>query len=80
MFVDGRPLPDVPEGPHAGVAVLYASRAGANGADDRMIAFIEVHRSPATLSAITSDRDLAARARALGSHVYGANTLLEQFD
>ena len=80
LFVDGRPLADVPEGVHDGVDVLYASRAGPNAADDRLIEFIAASGDAASLHVITSDRELAARARSRHAHVHGANTLLAQLD
>jgi predicted RNA-binding protein with PIN domain len=80
LFVDGRPLADVPEGAHGGVEVLYASRGGPNAADDRLIEFVDARAERSALHAVTSDRVLADRLRARGVPVHGAATLLEQLD
>jgi predicted RNA-binding protein with PIN domain len=80
VVLDGRPLPDVPEGVHAGVLVAYATRAGRDAADDRIVAEVERDHDPGSLVIITSDRGLTERVRALGAHVEGAGTLLAQLD
>jgi predicted RNA-binding protein with PIN domain len=80
MFVDGRPLADVPEGAYGGVEVLYARRAGANAADDRIVEYLRAHAEPSTLTVITSDRVLASRAKAAGATTQGAGWLLERLD
>jgi predicted RNA-binding protein with PIN domain len=80
LFVDGRPLGRVPEGVHQGVEVLYAARGGRNAADDRLVEYIRSRGAPTNLHVITSDRELAERARAAGAQVHGAQTLLEQLD
>jgi predicted RNA-binding protein with PIN domain len=78
LFVDGRPLSDVPEGVHLNVEVLYARRSGANAADDRMVEYMRAHDDPSLLTAITSDRVLASRVKAAGASVRGASWLLEE--
>lgn len=80
LFVDGLPLSDVPEGVHANVEVLYARRSGANAADDRMVEYMRAHADPSSLTAITSDRVLASRAKAAGASVRGASWLLDELD
>jgi nicotinic acid mononucleotide adenylyltransferase/predicted RNA-binding protein with PIN domain len=80
VVLDGRPLADVPEGVHAGVLVAYATRAGRDAADDRIVAEVERDREPASLVVVTSDRELAERVRALGAGVEGAGALLAQLD
>jgi predicted RNA-binding protein with PIN domain len=80
MIADGRPLKDVAEGIHDGVAVIYARRAGRDAADDRIIEFVRAHADPASLEVVTSDRELASRARAAGAAVRGASWLLELLD
>src|SRR5690606_27342525 len=40
VVIDGRPLPDLPEGEHGGVEVRYASRPGPNAADDRIVELV----------------------------------------
>lgn len=78
--IDGRPLDGLPEGANAGVQLLYATRRGPNAADDRIIEFIKAHGQPASLSLITSDRNLTKRAEALGAIVGGPTMLLERLD
>lgn len=80
MFVDGRPLADLPEGTHRNVEVLYARRAGPNAADDRIVEYLRAHEDPESLDVITSDRDLAERSRQLGANVRGPSWLLEHLD
>ncbi|MBI5289678.1 MAG: NYN domain-containing protein [Chloroflexi bacterium] len=80
LFVDGWPVADLPEGVHGGVEVLYASRRGANAADDRIVEFVGAHDDPGSLDVITSDRELSNRVRALGARVRGVTALLERLD
>jgi predicted RNA-binding protein with PIN domain len=80
VFVDGGMVEGVDEGAQQDVQVLYARRAGANAADDRMIEFIDAHADRSSLHAVTSDRALAGRLRSRGVAVHGASTLLEQLD
>jgi predicted RNA-binding protein with PIN domain len=80
VVLDGRPLHDVPEGVHNGVLVAYATRAGRDAADDRIVNEVERDREPASLVVVTSDRALAARVRALGAGVEGAGSLLAQLE
>ena len=80
VVLDGRPLPDLPEGVHDGVLVAYATRAGRNAADDRIAEEVTRDRDPASLVVITSDRGLAERVRASGASVEGAGTLLTRLD
>jgi predicted RNA-binding protein with PIN domain len=78
VVLDGRPLSDVPEGVHQGVLVAYATRAGRDAADDRIVEEVERDRDPASLVVVTSDRGLAERVRALGATVESAGSLLAQ--
>ena len=76
LVLDGRPLTDVPEGDHGGVHVRYATRGGRNAADDRIVELVGADADPASITVVTSDRELAQRLRDLGAHVVGARTLL----
>jgi predicted RNA-binding protein with PIN domain len=78
VVFDGRPLPDVPEGVHRGVLVAYATRAGRDAADDRIVDEVAGDRDPASLVLVTSDRVLAERVRTLGATVEGVATLLDR--
>jgi predicted RNA-binding protein with PIN domain len=80
LVLDGRPLPDVPEGDHDGVQVLYARRGGRDAADDRLVEFLGDVDDLGDVSVVTSDRGLRARARELGATVVGAGSLLGQLD
>jgi predicted RNA-binding protein with PIN domain len=80
LVLDGRPLPDVPEGEQDAVHVLYASRGGRDAADDRIVELLRDIESPSDAHVITSDRALAERARDLGATVTGAGSLLERLD
>lgn len=80
VVVDGRPLRDLPEGTHDGIDVCYATRAGPNAADDRIVELVKVHPDPASLEVVTSDRALAVRVRAQGASVRGASSLLDWLD
>ena len=80
VVLDGRPLPDVPEGVHRGVLVAYATRSGRDAADDRIFAEVARDHDPASLTVITSDRQLTERVRTLGARVEGAGALLDRLD
>jgi hypothetical protein len=75
LVLDGRPLPDLPEGTHGGIDVLYARRRGRNAADDRIVELLEGGDDASGVTVVTSDRDLSARVRALGARVAGARTI-----
>jgi uncharacterized protein YaiI (UPF0178 family) len=75
MVLERRPNPDLPPGR---VEVIWASRPGPNAADREIL-----HRLPTWLdqdevTIITSDRDLAAKARAAGAQVTGASAFRAQ--
>jgi nicotinic acid mononucleotide adenylyltransferase len=75
VVLDGRPLRGLPEGVHHDVLVAYATRAGRNAADDRIVEEVEHDADPSSLLVITSDRELARRVGALGAKVRGATAL-----
>lgn len=77
LVLDGRPLPDLPEGLHGGVRVCYARRPGPDAADDRIVELLESEGADVV---VTSDRDLRRRVRALGGSVQGAGALLRRLD
>jgi predicted RNA-binding protein with PIN domain len=86
------PHPDLPEGDHEGVTVLYASRRGRNAADQRILELLDaeagagaeippgVVRSDRRIEVVTSDRALADGARQRGAEVTGAGALLSLLD
>jgi predicted RNA-binding protein with PIN domain len=80
LVLDGRPPPDLPEGGHGGVDVLYARRPGRDAGDDRVVEAVAAAPDPGAVCVVTSDRGLAGRARELGAEVIGAGTLLRRLD
>jgi predicted RNA-binding protein with PIN domain len=80
LVLDGRPIADLAEGPHEGVQVAYARRAGRDAGDDRIVEVVAALTEPTAAHVITSDRGLAARVRDLGATVTGAGTFLERLD
>jgi predicted RNA-binding protein with PIN domain len=80
VVLDGRPVSGFREGVHGGVLVAYATRAGRDAADDRIVEEVARDRDPASLTVVTSDRGLAERLRSLGATVVGAATLLAELD
>jgi hypothetical protein len=80
VVLDGRPLPDLPEGRYGGVAVLYAGRPGADAADDRIVALVAADPRPAALRVVTADRELRARVAELGAGIDPPSALLRRLD
>jgi len=80
LVLDGRPLPDVVEGRHDGVEVVYARRAGRDAGDDRLVELVALLPEAANVRVITSDRVLAGRVRDLGATVSGSGGFLELLD
>ena len=82
LVVDGRPLPDLPEGDHGRLQVLYARRRGRDAADDRIVEFVDRSAgSPAAaVTVVTADRELRRRVTERGSRVLGPRELLARLD
>ena len=78
VVLDGRPLADLPEGEHDGVAVRYARRSGRDAADDRIVDMVAADDDAGALVVVTSDRDLIARVTAIGARTEGARTFLRR--
>jgi predicted RNA-binding protein with PIN domain len=76
VVFDGRPF----ELEGGGVDVRFASRRGPNAADDDIAALVERDREPSGLSVVTSDGDLARRARDAGAAVVGAGEFRRLLD
>ena len=76
------PDPELPEGEHDRVIVRYATRCGRDAADDRIVELLDegLAGDPADVEVVTSDRALAAAARARGARVTPAGTLLARLD
>ena len=60
------------------VEVAIAPRRGRDAADDEIVRILEASATPAAVRVVTSDRELARRARALGAEVEGARTFRER--
>jgi predicted RNA-binding protein with PIN domain len=80
LVLDGRPLPDLPEGDHAGIRLLYARRSGPDAADERILALLAEEPEPGPIRVFTSDRALRREAERLGAAVDGATVLLARLD
>jgi predicted RNA-binding protein with PIN domain len=80
LVLDGRPQPDLPEGEHPGVRVLYARRSGPDAADERILDLLAQEPEPGSMRVFTSDRALRREAERLGAAVDGAGTLLARLD
>ena len=80
LVLDGRPRPDLPEGEHAGVRVLYARRSGPDAADERIVDILTDDPDPSSIRVFTSDRNLRLEAERLGATVDGASVLLARLD
>jgi predicted RNA-binding protein with PIN domain len=80
VVLDGRPQPELPEGNHAGVRLLYAQRAGPDAADERIVSLVADEPEPGSIRVFTSDRALRRDAERLGATVEGASTLLARLD
>ena len=76
VVFDGRPF-DL-DSPRVGVS--FASRRGANAADDDITELVASDAEPATLSVVTSDSDLARRVRERGAAVVGAGEFRRRLD
>lgn len=72
---EGRRVPDLEEGYHGGVRVVYARRRGPDAADDRIVEEVAADADPASLTVVTSDRDLISRVQALGASTVGPHAL-----
>lgn len=77
VVFDGRP---VELGDLEGVAVLFASRSGRDAADDDIARRVEKDADPGSLSVVTSDAELAERARSCGAEVVGAGSFRRRLD
>jgi predicted RNA-binding protein with PIN domain len=75
---EGRAVPALAPGRHRGVEVLYARRPGPNAADDRIVEEVSADADPASLTIVTSDRELIRRVRELGASVVGPSALRER--
>ena len=80
VVFDGRAPAALEEGDHDGVAARWARRGGRDAADDRIVELVTDDHDAASLTVVTSDRALAARAAEGGAKAIGAGTLLRLLD
>ena len=80
LVVDGRPAADLPEGVPGAARLVYARRAGADAADDRIVEMVASGEAPPQARVITSDRRLQERLRALGTTVESAGAWRRMFE
>jgi predicted RNA-binding protein with PIN domain len=76
VVFDGRPR-DLPA---ERVDVRFATRRGANAADDDIAAMAASDADPATLRVVTSDATLAERVAATGASAVGAGEFRRRLD
>jgi predicted RNA-binding protein with PIN domain len=76
VVFDGRPF----ELDGDGVEVMFATRRGPDAADDDIAALVQRDEAPGELSVVTSDGDLARRAREAGAAVVGAGEFRRRLD
>jgi predicted RNA-binding protein with PIN domain len=76
VVFDGRPRDIEAER----VEVRFATRRGRNAADDDIAVLAASDDDPATLNVVTSDSDLAGRAREAGATVAGAGAFRRALD
>jgi predicted RNA-binding protein with PIN domain len=71
---------DVSSGVHGAITVAFASRRGRNAADHEITEMVADDESPATLTVVTSDRDLADRVRQRGARVASSGSFRRRTD
>jgi predicted RNA-binding protein with PIN domain len=75
-----RRVPGIAPGRHGAVEVRYASRHGANAADDEIVRMVADDEDPAALRVVTSDRRLAERVGELGAPVNSTGNFRRRLD
>jgi len=77
VVFERQPVPPIPT---SRVTIAHAPRARANAADDEIVRLVEAHARPVSVCVVTSDRELAARVRALGASVEPASRFRTTID
>jgi predicted RNA-binding protein with PIN domain len=77
VVLDSRPFEA--DGDARGVSVRFAP-GGRNAGDDQIVRLVERDEAPATLRVVTSDKELAARVKALGARVMPAGEFRAELD
>jgi predicted RNA-binding protein with PIN domain len=71
VVFEGGEFPGLAPGRRRGVNVFYATRRGANAADDRIVELVASDPDPGSITVVTSDRDLIGRVASLGATTVG---------
>ncbi len=80
LVLDGLDDHELPAGTYGQVRLCYATRRGADAADDRIIELITHERrsiAPGSVLVTTSDKRLQSRVDALGARCQGVQALLD---
>lgn len=77
LVVDGHPQDALPEGAYGHLEVHFATRAGRDAADDRIVELVRADQAD-DIEVVTADRELRDRVTALGATVRGPRTLLDE--
>ena len=77
IVFDGPRPPSAPT-PHDCLTILHTDHRGRDGADNYIVQLVRSLPDPADTLVYTSDATLRARILALGAHVIGARSLLEE--
>jgi predicted RNA-binding protein with PIN domain len=59
-----------------GIDVRFASRRGRNAADDEIARMVEEDTDPASVTVVTSDRELVDRVRSSGAQIESSRRFL----
>ena len=76
VVLDGRPF----ELPTGRVRIAFARRSGRDAADDDIVELVSGAPQPALLRVVTSDAELAARARERGAETISAGSFRRRLD
>ena len=76
VVFDGKPFDLAVDG----VEVLFASRRGANAADDDIVRMVESDAAPSELRIVTSDADLSRRVADYGAEVFSSGAFRRILD
>jgi predicted RNA-binding protein with PIN domain len=79
VVFDRRPR-DVSPGAQGSITVAFASRRGRNAADHEIAEMVEEEQEPASLTVVTSDRELADRVKHRGARVASSGSFRRRLD
>jgi predicted RNA-binding protein with PIN domain len=76
VVFDGKPF-DLDAAP---AVVVFAPAPGPNAADDEIERIVAAHADPASVSVVTSDRDLVSRVQRHGAEVVGSRSFRRKLE